>query len=76
VVVVSRHIIGLRAAVTAGLAATVMVGSSVVPGMRVLGPGDGFQTLRQVVVHLERTHQRRSAMVDRLAEHLMQRLAG
>lgn len=76
VVVVSRHIIGLRAAVTAGLAATVMVGSSVVPGMRVLGPDDGFQTLRQVVVHLERTHQRRSAIVDRLAEHLLQRLAG
>lgn len=76
VAVVSRHIIGLRAAVSCGSAATVMVGSSVVPGMRVLGPDDGFQVLRQVTIHLEKTHQRRSAMVDRLAAHLLERLAG
>lgn len=74
VVVVSRHIIGLRAAVTAGLAAAVMVDSSVVPGMRVLGPGDGFVALGAVAVHLETTHQRRSSMVDRFAGHLLGRL--
>ena len=76
VAVVSRHIIGLRAAVTAGLAAAVMVDSSVVPGMRVLAPGDGFQELRSVAVHLETTHQRRSPLVDRLAAHLLERLRG
>jgi hypothetical protein len=51
-----------------------MVGSRVVPGMRVLGPDDGFQALRPVTVHLEKTHHRRSAMVDRLAVHLLERL--
>ena len=71
VAVLSRNMTGLRAAVTAGLAVTVMVGSSVTTGMRRLGPAEGFPELRPLRVLLERTHQRSSPIVGRLEAHLV-----
>jgi DNA-binding transcriptional LysR family regulator len=71
VVVLSRNMTGLRAAVTAGLAVTVMVGSSVTGGMRRLGPAEGFPELRPISIRLEKTHQRTSPIISRLEAHLM-----
>lgn len=71
VAVLSRNMTGLRTAVTAGLAVTVMVGSSVTTGMRRLGPEDGFPDLRPLAIRLERTHRRTSTIVDRLESHLL-----
>lgn len=71
VAVLSRNMTGLRAAVTAGLAVTVMVGSSVTAGMRRLGPAEGFPELRRLSIRLERTHQRSSPIISRLEAHLV-----
>jgi hypothetical protein len=71
VAVLSRNMTGLRAAVTAGLAVTVMVGSSVTEGMRRLGPAEGFPELRQIRIRLEKTHQRSSPVISRLEAHLV-----
>lgn len=71
VAVLSRNMTGLRAAVTAGLAVTVMVGSSVTAGMRRLGPAEGFPELRPLSIRLERTHQRSSPIINRLEAHLV-----
>jgi len=75
VAVLSRNMTGLRAAVTSGLAVTVMVDSSVTPDMRRLGAEDGFPELRSLRVRLEKTHQRASPAIDRLEAHLVKHLS-
>jgi DNA-binding transcriptional LysR family regulator len=75
VAVLSRHMVGLRAAVTSGLAVTVLAGSSVTRGMRRLEPSEGFPELRPLTIRLEKTHQRSSPIVNRLEEHLLAGLA-
>jgi hypothetical protein len=50
--------------------------SSVTEGMQVLGPDDGFSPLADLAVLLERAHLRRSAVIDRLEEHLLTCLSG
>jgi DNA-binding transcriptional LysR family regulator len=75
IAIMARSMTGLRGAVTAGLAMTAMMSSSVTDGMRQLGAEDGFPPLAELGVRLERAHLRRSAVIDRLEGHLLTSLA-
>jgi DNA-binding transcriptional LysR family regulator len=67
----SRSMAGLRVAVTAGLAVTVMAESSKTDGMVELTPEDGFPALPTLSVKLVRAKARRTAAIGRLEEHLL-----
>jgi DNA-binding transcriptional LysR family regulator len=71
IAIMARNMTGLRGAVTAGLAMTAMMSSSVTGGMRILGPEDGFPHLAELGIRLERAHLRRSPVIDRLESHLL-----
>lgn len=75
VAVISRSMTGLRAAVTGGLAVSVIMGSSVTQDMRELSPAEGFPPLAEFTIRLERAHLKKSAIIDRLEAHLMARFA-
>lgn len=68
---VSPSLMGLFAAVNAGLALTTIGRSALLPGMRILGPTEGFPTLPDIVLTLERTPRERSAAIEALAEHII-----
>lgn len=74
-VVMTRSMTGLRGAVSAGLAVTAMMSSSILHGMRELGPDDGLPPLAECAIRLERAHLKKSAVVDRLEAHLLSNLA-
>lgn len=69
---VSPSLMGLFAAVNAGLAMTTIGRSALLPGMRILGPAEGFPTLPDIVLTLERTPRERSAAVEALADHIVE----
>lgn len=69
---VSPSLMGLFAAVNAGLALTTIGRSALLPSMRILGPTEGFPTLPDIVLTLERTPRERSAAVEALAEHIVE----
>jgi DNA-binding transcriptional LysR family regulator len=73
--VISRSMTGLRAAVTGGLAVSVMMRSSVTQDMRELSPQEGFPPLAEFIIRLERSHVKKSAIIDRLEAHLMARFS-
>jgi DNA-binding transcriptional LysR family regulator len=75
IVIIARSMTGLRGAVTAGLAMTAMMSSSVTDAMRQLGDEDGFPPLAELGVRLERAHLRKSPVIDRLEAHLLASLA-
>ena len=75
VALMARSMTGLRGAVTAGVAITAMMSSSVTAGMRILGAEDGFPHLDELAVRLERAHLRRSPVINRLEAHLLSGLA-
>jgi DNA-binding transcriptional LysR family regulator len=60
--------------VTAGLAVAVLPESAVRPGMRVLGQADGFPPLPTARIGLIRNAAEASALVDALANHIVQSL--
>jgi DNA-binding transcriptional LysR family regulator len=62
------------AAVVAGLAVSVLPESAVRPGMRVLGPSDGFPALPSVKIALIRNRMEPSPLADKLAEHIISSL--
>jgi DNA-binding transcriptional LysR family regulator len=62
------------AAVLAGLAVGVLPESAIRPGMRVLGPSDGFPALPSVKIALVRNRHEESALADALAGHIVQSL--
>jgi DNA-binding transcriptional LysR family regulator len=62
------------AAVLAGLAVAVLPESAVRPGMRVLGPGDGFPPLPSCKIGLLRNAHDGSALADALAGHILSSL--
>jgi DNA-binding transcriptional LysR family regulator len=76
IAVACRSMTGLRAAVRSGVAVSVMVGSSVEAGMRLLGPAEGFPALAEVAIRLERAHRRRSALVERFEAALVADFVG
>jgi DNA-binding transcriptional LysR family regulator len=64
----------IAAAVLSGLAISVFPESGLRPGMRVLGPADGFPELPSCRVGLVRSPHERSSLADALAEHIISSL--
>jgi DNA-binding transcriptional LysR family regulator len=73
--VISRSITGLRAAVSGGLAVSAMVRSAVTADMRELTLKEGFPPLARFNIRLERSHLKKSPIIDRLEAHLIARLS-
>ena len=69
---VSPSLMGLFAAVNAGLAVTTIGRSALTSGMRTLTEEDGFPLLPDIVLTLERTPRERSAAVEALATHIIE----
>ncbi len=68
---ISPSISALAAAVDAGLAVASIARSSVVPGMRILGPADGFPTMPEFRIALVQAEKQRSVASARLADHIV-----
>lgn len=66
----SPSIMGLQAAVIAGLAITAISQSIIPPGMRQLGAEEGFPALPAASFLLHRNPESRHCVVDSLAEHI------
>ncbi|MEW6255063.1 MAG: LysR substrate-binding domain-containing protein [Pseudomonadota bacterium] len=64
----------VSAAVLAGLAVSVFPESALRPGMRVLGPADGFPPLPPCDIGLLRNRHEPSILADALAHHIIQGL--
>lgn len=64
----------VSAAVLAGLAISVFPESALRPGMRVLGPTDGFPPLPPCDIGLLRNRHEPSVLADALAQHIIQGL--
>lgn len=62
------------AAVMAGLAISVLPESAVRPGMRILGPSDGFPALPSCKIGLIRNRHEPTALAAALGEHIVQSL--
>ena len=73
--VICRSITGLRAAVAGGLAVSAMVRSAVTADLRELTLQDGFPPLGKFNIRLERSHLKKSPIIDRLEAHLIARLS-
>ncbi|KAB2866738.1 MAG: LysR family transcriptional regulator [Bauldia sp.] len=71
----SANSTAVSAAVTAGLAVTALAESALRPGMRVLGEAEGFPRLPMCEIGIVRgSHRPSSAIVDKLAEHIVSSL--
>lgn len=66
----SASMSGLQAAVTAGLAVTVVSQSIIPPGMRLLTTEEGFPPLQAASFLLHRNPQSTNCVVDSLADHI------
>lgn len=70
----SWNSMAVAAAVTAGLAVSVLPESAIRPDMRILGPADGFPSLPTAKIALVRDTQRESRLIRVLAEHIISSL--
>lgn len=70
----SSNSTAVSAAVLAGLAISVLPESGLRPGMRVLGPSDGFPALAPCRIGLLRNRHEVSPLADALAHHIVQGL--
>ena len=70
----SSNSTAVSAAVLSGLAISVLPESGLRPGMRVLGPSDGFPTLAPCRIGLLRNRHEASPLADALAIHIVQGL--
>ncbi|GGE34589.1 LysR family transcriptional regulator [Agaricicola taiwanensis] len=59
------------AAVLAGLAVSVLPESAIRPGMRVLGPSDGFPALPSIKIALLKNPHETSTLIEALADHIV-----
>jgi DNA-binding transcriptional LysR family regulator len=59
------------AAVLAGLAVSVLPESALRPGMRVLGPSDGFPALPSIKIALLKNPHENSTLIDALSDHIV-----
>lgn len=66
----SPSIMGIQAAVTAGLAVTAISQSIIPPGMRPLRSEEGFPLLPDVYFLLHRSEAAKNSVVDSLVEHI------
>ncbi|MGE4218882.1 MAG: LysR substrate-binding domain-containing protein [Alphaproteobacteria bacterium] len=67
----SPSLAGQMAAVSAGLAVTLVCRSSIGPEMRVLGPADGFPEMPEMSVFLAVRRGPRTPLVQHVAEHIV-----
>lgn len=67
---VSWHSTAVGAAVTAGLSVSVLPESAVRPGMRILGPSDGFPALPSCKIGLIRNRRDPNPLADALGFHI------
>jgi DNA-binding transcriptional LysR family regulator len=74
IVYASWNSTAVGATVTAGLAVSVLPESAIRPGMRVLGPSDGFPALPSVKIALMRNRLEPTPLADKLAEHIISSL--
>ncbi len=70
-VFVCRCVHAQHVAVSAGLAVAVLVEGSMVEGERAYLEEDGFPVLKELNIRLERTHAKRSQIVERLERHFL-----
>ncbi|MDF2998784.1 MAG: transcriptional regulator, LysR family [Xanthobacteraceae bacterium] len=70
----SSNSTAVSAAVMSGLAISVLAESGLRPGMRVLGPSDGFPTLSPCRIGILRNRHEPSVLADALANHIIQGL--
>lgn len=63
-----------EAAVLAGLAVSILPESALKPGMRILGPSDGFSPLPSCKIGLLRNWRERTSLADALADLIIQSL--
>jgi DNA-binding transcriptional LysR family regulator len=71
---VSWHSTAVGAAVLAGLAVSVLPESAARPGMRILGPSDGFPALPSCKIGLIRNRRETNPLADALGFHIRQSL--
>ena len=71
---VAWHSTAVGAAVLAGLAVSVLPESAVRPGMRILGPSDGFPALPSCKIGLIRARREENPLADALGFHIKQTL--
>ena len=67
----SLSMAGIYAALEAGLAFSAEVRSNVRPGLRMLGPAEGFPELPEVGITLQRSPHAAGALIDRLEAHML-----
>jgi len=67
----SANMYALFGAVLAGLAVTVVAQTSMVPGMRVLRPDEGFPSMPMATVALFQPHGRKNTASTRLVDHIV-----
>ncbi|MEM9206184.1 MAG: LysR substrate-binding domain-containing protein [Pseudomonadota bacterium] len=72
----SWNSMAVAAAVSAGLAVSVLPESAIRADMKVLGPSDGFPLLPSCKIALLRDYARESKLVVTLADHIIQSLNG
>jgi DNA-binding transcriptional LysR family regulator len=70
----SSNSAAVSAAVMSGLAISVLAESGLRPGMRVLGPSDGFPALSPCRIGILRNRHEPSTLADALANHIIQGL--
>jgi DNA-binding transcriptional LysR family regulator len=70
----SSNSTAVSAAVMSGLAISVLAESGLRPGMRVLGPSDGFPALSPCRIGILRNRHEPSTLADALANHIIQGL--
>ncbi|QJP14309.1 LysR family transcriptional regulator [Starkeya sp. ORNL1] len=70
----SSNSAAVSAAVMSGLAISVLAESGLRPGMRVLGPSDGFPALSPCRIGILRNKHEPSTLADALANHIIQGL--
>jgi DNA-binding transcriptional LysR family regulator len=71
---VAWHSTAVGAAILAGLAVSVLPESAVRPGMRILGPSDGFPALPSCKIGLIRARREENPLADALGFHIKQSL--
>ncbi|KAB0264532.1 LysR substrate-binding domain-containing protein [Microvirga brassicacearum] len=71
---VAWHSTAVGAAILAGLAVSVLPESAVRPGMRILGPSDGFPALPSCKIGLIRSRREENPLADALGFHIKQSL--
>ncbi len=74
IVYCSSSLATIQAAVLAGLGIAVLGGSTVLPGMHILGTADGLPALPPSIIELHRSPASSSCAVDRLALHITDKL--